>query len=137
MIKQNKSVPYEELYSIEDTNRVTVEAAWNRLVSDYGLIRSRQQVFTLTEKGEIHKSVKDYLNSLKPKRDYAKWIAIVVSVALGGINIYQNYDYRELRSQYDILKSELDACRDSLSQPKSIKGADTEPPLRPKAQNKD
>lgn len=116
IVKKNKAVPYNELYKIEDTNRVTVEAAWNLLISEYKLVRSRQQILSLSKDGKIHKSVYQYLKSLKPKKftAYQKFLLILTSLfGFFGIgswlyNTYSESNHKILEENYNSLKLQYD-----------------------------
>ncbi len=73
--------------------------------------------FSLTEKGKTLKQSNfgfvKFTKKSKPKKfDLYIIVPIILTVVFSSLNIYQKYDYRELKSNYDSLKLE----RDSLKQ---------------------
>ncbi len=111
VIKKEKAIYYKRLYEEVNAEHQDIEWAWNKLHSNYKLILSDKKEFSLSEKGEIHNSVKDYLKSLKHKKDYLKIIAIILTVLFGIAAIYQKYDYRDLKQDYHSLKSSNDSLQ--------------------------
>ncbi|WP_336127171.1 hypothetical protein [Mesoflavibacter sp. CH_XMU1422-2] len=75
--------------------------------------------FSLTEKGkELKISNLGYIKftkKSKPKKiDLYKIIPIILTFVFGCLNIYQKYDYRELKNDFDSLKIERDSLKQKL-----------------------
>ncbi|MBP0904721.1 hypothetical protein ACFSKN_12705 [Mariniflexile gromovii] len=128
IIKDKKSVHYSELYKIENTESGIIELAWNRLSKDYGLITCSKHIFTLSKEGHKYKSVSLFLKrNNSPLIPYGTILMAFITLMLGAITIYQNYDYKELKknylsleSQYDSLNIEFQLYKDSLTDMKYI-----------------
>ena len=66
--------------------------------------------YKLTEKGiELKDSKKEYLKFVKSSNkkplDWYKIIAIILTIIFGSLNLYQKYDYNNLKTQYNSLKT--------------------------------
>ncbi|WP_159948604.1 hypothetical protein [Polaribacter septentrionalilitoris] len=76
--------------------------------------------FSLTEKGKELKlsnfGYNKFTKKSKPKKfDLYKIIPIILTIVFGSLNIYQKYDYRELKNNYDSLKFERDSLKQKLT----------------------
>ena len=76
--------------------------------------------FSLTEKGkELKLSNFGFIKfnkKLKQKKfDLYKIVPIILTIVFGSLNIYQKYDYRELKNNYDSLKFERDSLKQKLT----------------------
>ena len=66
--------------------------------------------YKLTEKGiELKDSKKEYLKFVKSSNkkplDWYKIIAIILTIIFGSLNLYQKYDYNNLKTQYNSLRT--------------------------------
>ncbi|PKG42674.1 hypothetical protein CXF67_09030, partial [Psychroflexus sp. MES1-P1E] len=75
--------------------------------------------FSLTEKGKELKisnfELIKFTKKSKPKKIHLyKIIPIILTVLFGSLNIYQKYDYRELKNDFDSVKIERDSVKQKL-----------------------
>jgi len=74
---------------------------------------------SLTEKGKELKISKlgfvKFTKKNKAKKiDLYKIVAIILTIVFGVLNVFQKYDYRELKNNYDFIKSERDSLKHKL-----------------------
>lgn len=118
-VKEKRKVRYIDL-KYKNADNLDIRLAVNKLIVNYNLIDSNLQTLTISEKGENFNTVREYLDSLKPKKDYnnlLKITSIIVTSLLSGITIYQNYSYRNLKDDYQSLAPlyiDLKSSQDSL-----------------------
>lgn len=114
--KPNEKDRTEVNIFFEKVNSVILFGTNNDLFEKY----NENGWYSLTEKGkELKKSNLGYVkfsNKLKPKKyDLYKIIPIILTVVFGSLNVYQNYDYRELKKKYDSLNTEYDSLKLKLN----------------------